>query len=149
MAPTTITYEEAKEKIGALPSLAPCPNANNLRALTLHLEQRLGTIPSYQAPDHGYVGMVMPPEIYTLRTTTAWTDWPNPGPHPDPADNTAQQNNNRSSTIPTKPSMTPIRTFVVQSTMHSTLPFLTPFANLLVIRLVQRCSQSVMTHVRF
>lgn len=95
MAPTTITYEEAKEKIGTLPDLAPRPNANNLRALTLHLEQRLETIPSFQAPDHGYVGLVMPPEIYALRTATAWTDWPNPGPHPDPADTTAQQNNNK------------------------------------------------------
>ena len=82
MAPTLVTYDEAKETIGTLPSVAPRPNAVNLRALSTDLEQKLETIPSHQSPEFGYVGMVMPPEIYTLRTTTPWNDWPDPGPHP-------------------------------------------------------------------
>lgn len=95
MAPTTITYEEAKENVGTLPSLAPRPNAVNLRALSLHLEQKLETIPSQQSPEYGYTGMVMPPEIYALRTPTPWTDWPDPGAHPPAAATTVEQNNLR------------------------------------------------------
>jgi hypothetical protein len=64
MAPTLVMYDEAKETIGALPSVAPRPNAVNLRALSTDLEQKLETIPSHQSPKFGYVGMVMPPEIY-------------------------------------------------------------------------------------
>jgi hypothetical protein len=82
MAPTTITYDSAKETIGTLPSLAPRPNAVNIRALTLHLEQKLETIPSTQSPENGYVGLVMPDEVYALRSPNAWMNWPDPGPHP-------------------------------------------------------------------
>jgi len=82
MAPTTITYDSAKVTVGTLPSLAPRPNAVNIRALTLHLEQKLETIPSTQSPENGYVGLVMPDEIYALRSPNAWIHWPDPGPHP-------------------------------------------------------------------
>jgi hypothetical protein len=39
--------------------------------------------------------MVMPPEIYALRTPTPWTDWPDPGPHPAAAQMTVEQGNLR------------------------------------------------------
>jgi hypothetical protein len=39
--------------------------------------------------------MVMPPEIYALRTPTLWTDWPDPGPHPAAAQTTVEQGNIR------------------------------------------------------
>ena len=92
---TLVTYDQAKDTIGVLPSLAPRPNAINLRALTEDLEQKLETIPSHQSPEFGYVGMVMPLEIYALRTPTPWNDWPNPGPHPEAAATTVEQGNLR------------------------------------------------------
>ena len=95
MAPSIITYEEAKEIIGILPSLAPRPNASNLRALSQQLEQKLQTIPCQQAEEHGFIGMVMPPAIYALRSNTPWTYWPDPGPHPAQGGTTAEQNNIR------------------------------------------------------
>eukprot|EP00804_Cyclotella_cryptica_P009738 CCRYP_011263-RA/>CCRYP_011263-RA protein AED:0.36 eAED:0.36 QI:0/-1/0/1/-1/1/1/0/256 len=95
MAPISVTYEEAKETIGILLSLAPRPNASNLCALSQHLEQRLQTIPCHQAPEHGFLGMVMPPAIYALRSDTPWEEWPDPGPHPVMAETTAEQNNLR------------------------------------------------------
>jgi hypothetical protein len=39
--------------------------------------------------------MVMPPAISALRSNTPWTYWPNPGPHPQQAGTTAEQNNIR------------------------------------------------------
>ena len=95
MAPTLVTYEAAKDIIGTLPSVDPRPNAVNLRALSTDLEQKLETIPSQQSPECGYVGMVMPDEIYALRTDTPWQDWPDPGPHPQAAATTAEQGNIR------------------------------------------------------
>eukprot|EP00804_Cyclotella_cryptica_P010472 CCRYP_012303-RA/>CCRYP_012303-RA protein AED:0.45 eAED:0.14 QI:0/0/0/0.6/1/1/5/0/1176 len=95
MAPSVITFEEAKEIIGTLPSLAPRPNASNIRSLSEHLEQRLQTIPSQQSPDFGYLGLVQPAAIYALRTNEPWNNWPDPGPHPQAANTTAQQNNLR------------------------------------------------------
>jgi hypothetical protein len=74
MAPTLITYEEAKATIGTLLSLDPRPNSVNIRALLMDLEQKLETIPSHQSPEHGYAGMVMDPALYALRApTTPWT----------------------------------------------------------------------------
>jgi hypothetical protein len=49
-----------------LPSLAPLPNAVNISALSTLLEQRLEKIPSTQAPEHDFFGMVMPEQIYVL-----------------------------------------------------------------------------------
>jgi hypothetical protein len=96
MAPVTITYEEAKEIIGILPSLGPRPNAVNIRALSADLEQKLETIPSHQSPEHGYAGMVMDPALYALRApTTPWNEWPDPGPHAQAANTTAEQANLR------------------------------------------------------
>ena len=50
--------------------------------------------------------MVMPPAIYALRSNTPWTYWPDPGPHPEQAGTTAEQNNIRVIYEPTRPSST-------------------------------------------
>ena len=93
MAPTIISYEEAKDTIGVLPSLAPLLNVIILFALSTVLEQKLETIPSEQSPDYGYIGMVMPVGIYALRSPVPWEDWPNPGAHPAAADTAVVQAN--------------------------------------------------------
>ena len=96
MAPSVITYEEAKEIIGVLPSVAPRPNASNLRVLSEYLEQRVQTIPApQQSPEYGFLGMVQPAAIYALKTNTPWQHWADPGAHPQAAGTTAEQNNIR------------------------------------------------------
>ena len=95
MDPSVITYEEAKEIIGVLPSVAPRPrNASNLRVLAEYLEKKVQTIPApQQSPEYGYLGMVQPAAIYALRTNAPWVNCNNPGPHPGTVDTTAEQNN--------------------------------------------------------
>ena len=94
MAPSVITYEEAKEIIGTLPSVAPRPNATNLRVLSEHLEQKVQTIPApQQSPEYGFLGMVQPTAIYALRTNVPWIDWEDPGAHPAAAATAAEQTN--------------------------------------------------------
>eukprot|EP00804_Cyclotella_cryptica_P028204 CCRYP_011045-RA/>CCRYP_011045-RA protein AED:0.18 eAED:0.15 QI:0/0/0/1/1/1/2/0/1234 len=93
MAHALITYEEAQKAVGILPSLAPRPNAVNIRALSTLLEQRLEKIPCTQAPEHGFVGMVMPAQIYALRCEAPWTEWPDPGNHPAAANTSVEQRN--------------------------------------------------------
>jgi len=66
MAHALITYEEAQKAVGTLPSLAPRPNVINICALSTLLEQHLEKIPCNQAPEHGFIGMVMPKQIYAL-----------------------------------------------------------------------------------
>eukprot|EP00804_Cyclotella_cryptica_P003417 CCRYP_018563-RA/>CCRYP_018563-RA protein AED:0.22 eAED:0.19 QI:0/0/0/1/0.33/0.25/4/0/1155 len=93
MAHALITYEEAQKAVRILPSLAPRPNAVNIRALSTLLEQRLEKIPCTQAPEHGFVGMVMPAQIYALRCEAPWTEWPDPGNHPAAANTSVEQQN--------------------------------------------------------
>eukprot|EP00804_Cyclotella_cryptica_P012938 CCRYP_002290-RA/>CCRYP_002290-RA protein AED:0.50 eAED:0.37 QI:0/0/0/1/0/0/2/0/633 len=93
MAHALITYEEAQKAVGILPSLAPRPNAVNIRALSRLLEQRLEKIPCTQAPEHGFVGMVLPAQIYALRCEAPWTEWPDPGNHPAAANTSVEQRN--------------------------------------------------------
>ena len=81
MSHPEITYEEAKEVIGILPSLEPRPNATNIRAMWIDMVDKLTTIPSQQSADHGYAGMIQPVEIYALDTNVPWGDWNDPGPH--------------------------------------------------------------------
>eukprot|EP00956_Cyclotella_meneghiniana_P021067 scaffold37874_cov42-Cyclotella_meneghiniana.AAC.11 len=96
MAPSVITYDEAREIIGVLPSVAPRPNATNLRNLSEHLERKVQTIPApQQSPEYRYRGMVQPAAVYALRTNTPWQDWEDPGAHPAAAATTAEQNNIR------------------------------------------------------
>eukprot|EP00804_Cyclotella_cryptica_P017051 CCRYP_003288-RA/>CCRYP_003288-RA protein AED:0.71 eAED:0.43 QI:0/0/0/1/1/1/2/0/302 len=93
MAHALITYEEAHKDIGTLPSLALRPNAVNIRALSVLLEQRLEKIPCTQAPEHGFVGMVMPEQIYALCCAIPWAKWPDPGNHPAAANTSVKQYN--------------------------------------------------------
>eukprot|EP00804_Cyclotella_cryptica_P006988 CCRYP_007119-RA/>CCRYP_007119-RA protein AED:0.63 eAED:0.16 QI:0/0/0/0.5/1/1/2/0/878 len=93
MAHALITYEEAQKAVGTLPSLAPRPNAVNIRALSTLLEQRLEKFPCTQALEHGFVGMVMPEQIYALRCAIPWAEWPDPGNHPAAANTSVEQRN--------------------------------------------------------
>ena len=74
-----LTYEEVKQVIGTLPSLAPRPNFTNIRALWIDLVDKLTSIPSQQNAALGYAGMVQPTDIYALDTNEPWKDWGNPG----------------------------------------------------------------------
>ena len=76
-----VTFEDAKDAIGILPSLEPRPTATNIAALTLDLVGKLMTIPSKQTADLGYLGLVQQDEMYALATNVPWVPWPNPGPH--------------------------------------------------------------------
>jgi len=93
MAHALITYEEAQKAVGSIPSLAPQPNVVNIQALSTLLEQQLEKIPCTQAPEHGFVGMVMPQQIYSLRCAIPWAKWPDPGNHPAAANTSVEQTN--------------------------------------------------------
>ena len=76
-----VTFEDAKDAIGILPSLEPRPTATNIAALTLDLVNKLTTIPSKQTADLGYLGLVQQDEMYALTTNVPWVPRPDPGPH--------------------------------------------------------------------
>ena len=78
-----VTYEAAAARIGLLPSLAPRPNARNLRALQKALTEALQGIPSYQSQRYGFMGFVTSPEEYALTGEPAWFDYGDPGFHRD------------------------------------------------------------------
>jgi len=91
MSHPAVSFEDAKDAISILPSLAPCPNSTNIRALTADLVDKLTTIPSEQSADWGYSGLVEQNELYSLKTGgTAWRNWANPGPHA-PTGGTAEE----------------------------------------------------------
>ena len=66
MSQPVIKFENARDKIGILPSLGPRPNATNIRALCVNLVDKLTTIPSQKSEEFGYAGMVEHEEIYAL-----------------------------------------------------------------------------------
>ena len=80
MVQTLTTYEEARNVIGALPSMDSRPNATNIRAVDRHLDERLSTIPSFQSATLGYAGMAKKAELYALDSTVPWVDFENTGP---------------------------------------------------------------------
>ena len=55
--------------------------------------KKLGSMPSHQSREHGYIGMIMIPAVYALRCNVLWADFPDPSPHRtiDPAVNPAGQ----------------------------------------------------------
>ena len=81
MTPALVTYAEAVETIGILPSLAPRPNATNLRLLQRVLGDALEGITSFQSEEFGFRGMVESAPIYALRTNIPWVECPDPGHH--------------------------------------------------------------------
>jgi hypothetical protein len=81
MAPAIVTYAEAVETIIILPSLAPRPNATNLRLLQRVIGDALESITSYQSEEFGFCGMVKSVPIYALRTNIPWVECADPGHH--------------------------------------------------------------------
>jgi len=75
----TTTYEEARLKIGTLPSLAPRLTFQNIRLMEADLVDKLIAIPSRQSAELGYSGMVQHVDIYALQTNTPWQNWADPG----------------------------------------------------------------------
>jgi hypothetical protein len=65
----TISTDKVTAAIGALPSLDPCPNAVNIRALRVHIEQALQLLPCPQSVHHGWKGLAMSRTMYTLLVT--------------------------------------------------------------------------------
>ena len=82
-ASSLVSYEAAAARIGVLPSLAPRPNARNLRAMQKALTEALQGIPSYQSQRYGYMGFVTSPEEYALTGEPAWFNYADPGFHRD------------------------------------------------------------------
>ena len=80
MVNALITYDEALNVIGTLPTMDPRPNATIICAVDRHLDERLSTIPSFQLTTFRYAGMAKKAELYALDTTTPWADFANPAP---------------------------------------------------------------------
>ena len=93
MSIPAVTMEMAIALVGTLPSLAPRPTGAGIRKLEQDLIAKLGSLPSHQSREHGYIGMIMQPVLYARRSNAAWQDFPDPGPHRtiDPQLNTAGQ----------------------------------------------------------
>ena len=87
MCTPEVTFEDALDVIGTLPSLAPRPTATNIHALEIDLVDKLKIIPSEQSVDFGYSGKVEADVVYALKSNIPWVDWQNPGPHVTLADN--------------------------------------------------------------
>ncbi len=65
----TITFDEVIMLVGAnLPSLEPRPTFEQIRTLHRHLERALQRLPCPQSTLHGWKGLVMARELYTLLT---------------------------------------------------------------------------------
>jgi hypothetical protein len=76
----TITYDEVATLIGTnIPTLEPCPNFERIRTLPWHFERALQRLPCPQSVQHGWKGMVMAHEVYSLLTTQPFCLPINPG----------------------------------------------------------------------
>ena len=65
----TITFDEVTTLVGAnLPSLEPRPTFERIRTLRRHFERALQRLPCPQSTLHGWKGLVMARELYTLLT---------------------------------------------------------------------------------
>ena len=84
-----ISYEDAVRMIGTLPTLRPQPISTNIRALTTYLSDKITSIPSYQSPEFGYMGMVEEKTVYVLTGADPWVDFNDPGAYRDRTDGTA------------------------------------------------------------
>ena len=81
MSHPAVTYEDAVQLIGVLPSLEPHPTASNIRTMVVNLADKLISLPSQQTADHGYAGMAEQNELYALRMNIPWVPAVDPGPH--------------------------------------------------------------------
>ena len=76
----TITYDEVAALVGVnIPTLEPRPNFERIRALRRHLERCLQRLPCPQSIQHGWNGMVMARELYSLLTNIPFRLPTNPG----------------------------------------------------------------------
>ena len=76
----TITYDEVAALIGInIPTLNPHPNFEQIQILCRHFERALQCPPCPQTTLHGWKGMVMAQELYTLLTPTPLHLLNNPG----------------------------------------------------------------------
>jgi hypothetical protein len=75
-----IDYDEAAGFLKNPPSLEPCPNFTNIRALQKHIVQALAQLSCPQSDIHGWSGLAMDPATYLLLECVAFTIPPNPGP---------------------------------------------------------------------
>jgi hypothetical protein len=77
---TTITYDEVAALVGVnIPTLEPRPNFERIRMLRRHLERALQCLPCPQSVQHGWKGMVMARELYSLLTNIPFRLPTNPG----------------------------------------------------------------------
>jgi hypothetical protein len=96
----TISFDEVASLLGVIPTLEPHLNFERIRVLRQHFERALQSLPCPQSTLHGWKGMMMAQELYTLLTPTPFRlpthpgahavyIWPinhsNPGVIPDPA----------------------------------------------------------------
>ena len=66
---STITFDEVTTLVAAnLPSLELRPTFERIRALRQHFERALQRLPCPQSTLHGWKGLVMARELYTLLT---------------------------------------------------------------------------------
>ena len=81
MSQPPVSFEDARDAIGVLPSLEPRSTATNIQALVIDLVNKLTIIPSQQLADLGYAGLVQQDELYALATNEPWKNWPDTGAH--------------------------------------------------------------------
>ena len=67
--------------IGQLPELFPCPTATNIQALVVDLMEKMGSIPSQQLEDFGFICMFERADIYALTGADPWVNYTDPGLH--------------------------------------------------------------------
>jgi hypothetical protein len=76
----TITYDEVAALVGVnIPTLEPRPNFERICMLRRHLERALQHLPCPQSVQHGWKGMVMACELYSLLTNIPFRLPTNPG----------------------------------------------------------------------
>jgi hypothetical protein len=75
-----ITYDEAVGFLKNPPSLEPCLNFINIRALQKHIVQGLAQLSCPQSTIHGWLGLAMDPTTYLLWEGVDFVVPPDPGP---------------------------------------------------------------------
>jgi hypothetical protein len=78
----SITFEQAKEHVGVIPTMHPRPTFDNINQAVIHLVRKLQQLPApHQSARNGYAGKILSVPQYALLDNQAWVDWPYPGPH--------------------------------------------------------------------
>jgi hypothetical protein len=75
-----IDYDKAAGFLKNLPSLEPCSEFTNIRALKKHVIKALSQLYCPQSAIHGWAGLAMNPATYQLLEGTAFVVPFNPGP---------------------------------------------------------------------